>query len=123
MIRTGHPWLFDRALRAVPAGVAAGTIITLTYRGHALATGVVDPGSALRVRLLSTNTDETIDGDWVQARARSAATLRQRLTEQSTALRLIHGEPTERNAVSVEEVIKREYSEWMESEADDSQAE
>jgi transposase len=27
--------------------------------------------------------------------------------------RLIHGEPTDRNAVSVEDLIKREYAEWM----------
>jgi len=37
--------------------------------------------------------------------------------------RLIRGEPTERNAVSVEEAVKREYQRWMTAPEDDENVE
>jgi len=57
-IRSGHPWVFDRALAPVK-GLAAGDLVTLVDDKGPLATALVDPGSPIRARILDAMTGAT----------------------------------------------------------------
>lgn len=92
-IAAGHPWVFDRALAAPPAGVMPGDIVTLVDENGPVATAFADPESPIRARILD-RADTAIDARWVSERARAAASRRERdpLLVGCTGKRLIHGE-------------------------------
>lgn len=92
-IAAGHPWVFDRALAATPAGVTAGDIVTLIDDRGPVATAFADPESPIRTRILDRG-DAAIDERWVTGRASAAAARRTRdpLLVGCTGKRLIHGE-------------------------------
>jgi 23S rRNA (cytosine1962-C5)-methyltransferase len=93
-IAGGHPWVFDRALAPVPAGVAAGDVVTLVDDRGPIATAFADPGSPIRARVLDLDPDASCDGAWARSRAADAAGRRARdpLLAGCTGRRLIHGE-------------------------------
>ena len=92
-IRRGHPWLFDRALRRMPA-VAAGDLVTVARSGRHLAVGYADPGAPIAVRVLETDPGAEVGAAWARERARQTAAVRvgdPRLAA-SDAVRAVHGE-------------------------------
>lgn len=93
-IAAGHPWVFDRALRPVPAGVAPGEIATLADEQGPIATVAVDPASPIRARILDLDPGATIDAAWAKDHARAAATARiaDPMLASTDAWRVIHGE-------------------------------
>lgn len=92
-IRAGHPWVFDRALGASPAGVAAGEVVLLVDERGPLATALADPQSPIRARVLQRG-DISVDHAWTASRATAAAERRTRdpLLIGCSGKRLIHGE-------------------------------
>jgi len=93
-IAAGHPWIYDRALRPVPAGVAAGDLAVVADERGPVATVVVDPASPIRARVLDLDPEAAIDARWARARARGAAAARvsDPLLAASDGWRLLHGE-------------------------------
>ena len=92
-IRSGHPWIYDRAL-APPKDLVAGDIATIFDDDGPIATVLADPASPLRARVLDLQPDAVIDAAWVRARSEAAAARRVRdpLLVGCTGQRLVHGE-------------------------------
>jgi 23S rRNA (cytosine1962-C5)-methyltransferase len=92
-IRAGHPWLYDRALAAVPSSVAAGDLVTIVDAEGEIAVAFADPSSAIRARLLA-EPGARIDAGWTRDRTEAAAARRTRdpLLAGCTGRRLVHGE-------------------------------
>ena len=51
-IRAGHPWIYDRAV-ALPSGIAAGELVSITDEEGAIAIAFADPTSPIRARVLA----------------------------------------------------------------------
>jgi 23S rRNA G2069 N7-methylase RlmK/C1962 C5-methylase RlmI len=49
-IRAGHPWIYDRALAALPREVAAGEVVTVVDDEGDVALALADPDSPIRAR-------------------------------------------------------------------------
>jgi 23S rRNA (cytosine1962-C5)-methyltransferase len=99
-IRRGHPWIYDRAMGPRRVALAPGQLVEVHARSEAsgrvepVATGFADPGCPIAVRVLTTAIDTAIDGTWVRARAREAASLRMQdpALQGCSGFRVVHGE-------------------------------
>jgi 23S rRNA (cytosine1962-C5)-methyltransferase len=94
-IRAGHPWVFDRSLRAgVDGGRPGDLAVIFDHDRRFLAVGLYDPGSPIRVRVLHQGQSLTIDDRWlVTALARTVDHRRPLIDSADTnAFRLVHGE-------------------------------
>jgi 23S rRNA (cytosine1962-C5)-methyltransferase len=92
-IHGGHPWVYDRALAALPRDVAPGDVVTLVDAEGDVALAFADPGSPIRARILAPP-GTALNAAWARARAQAAAARRTRdpLLAGCTGRRLLHGE-------------------------------
>ncbi|HEX2687611.1 MAG TPA: class I SAM-dependent rRNA methyltransferase [Kofleriaceae bacterium] len=92
-IGAGHPWVYDRALAAMPRDVVAGDIVTIADAEGEVALAFADPDAPIRARILAPP-DTRIDAAWTAGRAEAAAARRTRdpLLAGCTGRRLVHGE-------------------------------
>ncbi len=92
-IRAGHPWIYDRALAAMPGDVAPGDLITIADAEGEVALALADPESPIRARILAPP-GTRLDDAWAAGRAEAAAARRTRdpLLAGCTGRRLVHGE-------------------------------
>jgi 23S rRNA (cytosine1962-C5)-methyltransferase len=91
-LRAGHPWVFRKAVEKAPRGLAAGAIVDVTDDRRFVARGFYDPHSAISVRILTREPEETIDAGFWRRRVARAVALRAELVRGTNALRLVHGE-------------------------------
>lgn len=93
-LRSGHPWVFDQAIRKQShTGQPGDLAVVFDSKRRFLAIGLYDPDSPIRVRVLQQRQPATIDRDWFADRLRAAALIRQPLPAQQTdGYRLVHGE-------------------------------
>ncbi len=94
VLRSGHPWLFADSIRAQNrAGQAGELAVIYDRKDRFLATGLFDPGSPIRVRLLHVGKPRAIDRNWWSERLTRALEARQGFfDEQTTGYRWINGE-------------------------------
>jgi 23S rRNA (cytosine1962-C5)-methyltransferase len=94
VLRSGHPWLFADSIREQNrAGQAGELAVIYDRKDQFLATGLFDPDSPIRVRLLHVGKPRAIDRDWWTERLTNALEARQGLfDEQTTGFRWINGE-------------------------------
>jgi 23S rRNA (cytosine1962-C5)-methyltransferase len=94
VLRSGHPWLFAESIREQNrAGQAGELAVVYDRKDRFLATGLFDPDSPIRVRLLHVGKPRTIDRQWWSERLARALEARQGLfDEQTTGFRWINGE-------------------------------
>ncbi len=92
-LRAGHPWVFRKALEAVPR-IPPGSVVDLTEGGKFVARGYFDPHSAICVRVLTRDPRQAIDADFFARRVSMALAERQSLIDltDTDSFRLIHGE-------------------------------
>ena len=92
-IRAGHPWIYDRALAAMPHDVSPGDVITIAEGEDEIALAFADPESPIRARILAPP-GTRLDAAWGRDRAEAAAARRIRdpLLAGCTGRRLVHGE-------------------------------
>ena len=77
VLRLGHPWLFDRAIREQShEGQPGDLAVIFDRKGRFLAVGLYDPRSSLRVRILAHGEPAAIDHAWFAARLAAATELR-----------------------------------------------
>lgn len=92
----GHPWVLSGAIGKVSGEPSSGdTVLVRDDAGAAIGTGFFSPKSPIRVRMLTRDPEEAIDGDFFRRRIRAAVDLRLRLalpSADTTAYRLIHGD-------------------------------
>jgi 23S rRNA (cytosine1962-C5)-methyltransferase len=94
VLRSGHPWLFADSIREQNrAGQAGELAVIYDRKDRFLATGLFDPDSPIRVRLLHVGKPRAIDRGWWAERLTNALEARQGLfDEQTTGFRWINGE-------------------------------
>src|ERR1035437_2633833 len=94
VLRAGHPWLFADSIRAQNrAGQAGELAVIYDRKDRFLATGLFDPDSPIRVRLLHVGKPRAIDRNWWVERLTRALEARQGLfDEQTTGFRWVNGE-------------------------------
>ena len=94
VVRSGHPWLFAASIREQNRAGQAGELAVIYDRNDRfLATGLFDPDSPIRVRLLHVGKPRAIDHDWWSERLTRALDARQGLfDEHTTGFRWINGE-------------------------------
>ncbi len=93
--RGGHPWVFGEEVTKVDGTYANGDLVdVVTPKGKYLGTGFVNDHSKIRVRIISTNTNDKFDEAFWERRLRYA--LNYRLTvmggQDFKCCRLIFGE-------------------------------
>jgi len=94
VVRSGHPWLFDRAIQQQShAGGPGDLAVIFDRRDRFLAIGLYDPHSPIRVRILHRGDPLPIDAEWFAAQLRRAVDVRAPLVQmQINGYRLVHGE-------------------------------
>ncbi|MFN0125693.1 MAG: class I SAM-dependent methyltransferase [Verrucomicrobiales bacterium] len=79
-VRSGHPWVFDRAIRDQNRQGTAGELAVIyDRRDRFLALGFYDPDSPIRVRILHVGDPLTIDDAWWRQRLALALDRRREL--------------------------------------------
>jgi len=90
----GHLWAFSNELLDLPRDITAGSVVTLIRErdGSPIGNGFYHPNSLIAFRLLTRNSDETIDKEFIEKRIRESASRRDLLLKRRNAVRLVHGE-------------------------------
>ena len=93
-IRSGHPWVFDKAIRQQNVVGSPGDLAVIFDRKNRfLAIGLYAPASPIRVRILAHGQPAQIDADWFMYKVETAAEQRLPLLQtNTTGYRLVHGE-------------------------------
>src|SRR5260370_35529571 len=90
----GHLWIFSGALQQPPHWIEAGGLVDVkSSTGQFVARGYYNPQTDIAIRILTRDSDEAIDYDFMRGRLRSAAALRQVFDPDNTnAYRLVNAE-------------------------------
>ncbi len=92
-LRMGHPWVFSGAVHHVEGQADAGTICDVfTAGGELLGSGFINPGSTIRVRMLSTNGEMFNPSDLSQRIADAIALRAPLLDDKTDCCRLVNSE-------------------------------
>lgn len=94
VIRQGHPWVYDEAVRDLNRLGHPGELAVIYDRNDRfLAIGLYDPTSPIRVRVLASGKPVVINDDWWMARLEEALERRKGILDSDTnGCRLIYGE-------------------------------
>jgi len=93
-LQNGHLWIFSGALQQPPHWIEAGGLVDVkSSTGQFVARGYYNPRTDIAIRILTRDSDEAIDYDFMRRRLRSAAALRQVFDPDNTnAYRLVNAE-------------------------------
>jgi len=93
-IKFGHPWVYEGEVTETTEGILDGSLADVVGpKGAYLGTGFYNAHSKIRVRLLSTNANDTFDAAFFERRLRYAWELRKRVMGPDiNATRLVFGE-------------------------------
>lgn len=93
-LQNGHLWIFSGALQQPPRWVEPGGLVDVkSATGQFVARGYYNPQTDIAIRILTRDSNEPIDHDFVRRRIHSAAALRQVFEmEKTNAYRLINAE-------------------------------
>ncbi len=94
-VRSGHPWIFEKAITKLSKEGAAGDIAIIygTKSNKVIGVGLFDPHSPIRIKLLHHNGGINIDSNWIKEKIAIAYDRRLPLLETDTnSYRLIFGE-------------------------------
>ena len=92
-LRDGHPWVYASDVEGVAGEAAAGAAVRIVDgRGRTAGWGDYSPQSQIRLRRLSADPAERIDGDFFRRRFQAALRYRERFVRESEAYRLVSGE-------------------------------
>lgn len=87
----GHPWIFRSDVAQSPTS-GAGVVQVRDARGRVQGWALWSPASEIAFRLLDTDPDLRIDGNWWRTRLARAVERRSGLAGSASAYRLVHGE-------------------------------
>ncbi len=92
----GHPWVYAQAVERLQGAAEPGDVVELIDpHGNFLGRGFYSPSSAIVLRILSRNPEETLDDVWVRSKLAGALAARGELglpNEGTTGYRLVHAE-------------------------------
>lgn len=93
--KTGHPWVFSDEITQIDGTYENGDLVdVLSQKGKYIGTGFVNDHSKIRVRIVSTNTNDTFDEAFWERRLRYAIDYRRTVmgADDFQCCRLIFGE-------------------------------
>ena len=108
-IRNRHPWVFSGAVAGVEGNPQPGGLVDVCAPdGTPIARATFNSSGALTARVLTWNTDETPDADWVRRQVAASVERRRRaeLIDDETACRLVFGESDSLPGVVVDQYAK-----------------
>ena len=77
-LQGGHLWIFSGALQQPPRWIEPGGLVDVKdANGHFVGRGYYNPQTDIAIRLLTRNSEEAIDAEFLRSRIRSAMELRQ----------------------------------------------
>lgn len=93
-IRRGHPWVYHTEITDIQGSCTDGSLAdVLTQKGRYLGTGFFNSHSKIRVRIISTNSNDRFDAAFYERRLRHAWEYRKTVMgEDVSCCRLIFGE-------------------------------
>jgi 23S rRNA (cytosine1962-C5)-methyltransferase len=93
-LQNGHLWIFSGALQQPPHWIEAGGLVDVkSSTGQFVARGYYNPQTDIAIRILTRDSDEAIDYDFMRGRLHSAAALRRVFDpEHTNAYRLVNAE-------------------------------
>lgn len=94
-LESGHPWVYCDEIRSVvPSKLDNGSLVdVISDKGRYLGTGIFSEKSKIRVRILSSNTNDKFDDSFFERRVQYAWDYRKAVMgEDKTACRVIFGE-------------------------------
>jgi 23S rRNA (cytosine1962-C5)-methyltransferase len=93
-LQNGHLWIFSGALQQPPHWIEPGGLVDVkSATGEFVARGYYNPRTDIAIRILTRESNEVIDYDFVRRRLHRAAALRQVFDPQHTnAYRLVNAE-------------------------------
>jgi 23S rRNA (cytosine1962-C5)-methyltransferase len=106
-----HPWVFSGAINRIEGNPENGDVVDVwNSRARFVARGIYNEKSQIRVRLLTWNPNDVIDGDFWRRRLRRAIAGRQALitAQETDAFRLVHSE-----ADGLPGLIVDQYGPWL----------
>ncbi len=94
VLQSGHLWIFSGALQQAPRWIEAGGLVDVkSATGQFVARGYYNPNTDIAIRILTRDSEEAIDSDFLRSRIRHAVQLRSVFDPQQTsAYRLINAE-------------------------------
>lgn len=93
--RLGHPWVYAEEITKIDGEAQNGDLVdVVTNKGKYLGTGFVNGNSKIRVRIISTNTNDKFDSEFWERRLRYALDYRRTVMpgDDYKCCRLIFGE-------------------------------
>jgi len=93
-LRNGHPWVYDAEITSSETGIENGSLVdVISQKGSYLGTGFYSEKSKIRIRVLSSNANETFDEAFFKRRLRYAVNYRKTVMGNDfSCCRLIFGE-------------------------------
>ncbi len=90
----GHAWAFSNELKDVPKDIQPGTIVRLIreFDRKTVGYGFYHPNSLIAARVISRESEESINADFWRAKLVAAAERRDLLAKRRNAVRLVHSE-------------------------------
>lgn len=101
-IRGGHPWVYDNVIDKFD-DIKDGEIVNVfSLKNKYLGSGFYNSNSKIRVRLISTNTNDKFDYDFFKRRVDYAIDYRLRVLDEFNSFRVIFGESDEFPGLTVD---------------------
>lgn len=93
-LQSGHLWIFSGALQQPPHWIEPGGLVDVkSSTGKFVARGYYNPQTDIAIRILTHDTEEAIDREFLRRRIQSAVELRQIFdADRTNTYRLIHSE-------------------------------
>jgi 23S rRNA (cytosine1962-C5)-methyltransferase len=90
----GHAWAFSNELKDVPKDIPPGTIVRLIreFDRKTIGYGFYHPNSLIAARIISRESEQSIDADFWSTKLAAAAARRDLLSKRRNAVRLVHSE-------------------------------
>ncbi|MEE3393433.1 MAG: class I SAM-dependent rRNA methyltransferase [Lachnospiraceae bacterium] len=90
--KAGGPWIYDNEVDSVTGDPENGSIVDIAdFDGYKLGKGFINTNSKIRIRILTRNTEDKIDHDFIMKRVRTAWEYRKKSVDTSSC-RVIFGE-------------------------------
>lgn len=91
-LNAGGAWVYDNEIDRIDGDFTNGDIVKIAaFNGFPLGTGFINTNSKIAIRLMSRNSDQTIDDAFIESRVRDAVNYRKNIIDMSSC-RLIFGE-------------------------------
>ncbi|MGN0537363.1 MAG: class I SAM-dependent rRNA methyltransferase [Acutalibacteraceae bacterium] len=94
-VRMGHPWVYEAEVQKLSAEPQDGDLVdVVSAKGKYIGTGFYNSHSKIRIRIISTNANDTFNADFFERRIRYAWDYRKSVmdTEDLNCCRVIFGE-------------------------------